>query len=373
MNRKFLILVLFIALAGFAHQTFSQFAMKSTFSSMYDDNVNNNSQNLKSSVSGLNINGSYSWEDETALLKIFYDGSFNYYASLIERSNQYHSVNAAYTHLYGDENQNILDIGGSLGTGINRDEYNIFNHTSYYTYMNYKCFQSERIINKFGYAFRYMDFSTLTDLNYAEHAVYTHAAFAFSQATTIIAQAELGSKFYSTDASSDSGSGKKGKSSILPAVAQITGLVKIGQKLTDVSGLSLTSKYQWNILKQVRYLSSDYGLVSDDELFDDHYGYEGLQASLMYTHIISESAIAKLSGGFVNKRYSTMPAYDLDGNIIANERLDARAYINLQLHKSFEELGFSAKASLDIINNKSNDPLYNYQNNAISLEITVPF
>ena len=218
-----------------------------------------------------------------------------------------------------------------------------------------------------------MNFTSLSDFSYSEHVLFAHTAFALTPATTLIFQADLGSKLYSTTITAESASLQNGINSILPAVSQLTGMLKIGQKITDVTGLSLSAKYQWNIQKQSRYLSSDYGLISDDELFDDHYGYEGLQTNMMVTHIFSESLIAKLSGGIQSKLYSTLPAYDILGNISAAQRIDKRYYLNMQVQRNFESLGFSVKAAADLIFNRSNDPFYDYNNNAFSLEINVPF
>ncbi len=373
MEKRILALVIFISLAVFNQKTFAQLEVKTILSSMYDDNVNNNLLKLNSNISSLNLMAGYKWENDNAGLRLFYDGSFSYYASMLERSYHFHSANMEYTRLFGEENQNIFNAGGSYGTGINREEYSIFNHDLYSAYVNYKYFPANWFINKFGYSFRSMNFSTLSDLSYTEHVLFVHTAFAITEATTLIFQTDLGSKFYSSSiVSNNDGFMPKGKNSLMPAVSQLTETIKVGQKINDVTGLSLTSKYQWNIRKEARYLSSDYGLISDDELFDDHYGNEGLHTNIMLTRIISESVTAKLTMGIQNKLYSTLPAYDLIGNMIADQRVDKKSYLNFQIQKNFETLGFSVKAAADIIYNKSNDSFYNYHNNAFMLEVEVP-
>jgi hypothetical protein len=138
------------------------------------------------------------------------------------------------------------------------------------------------------------------------------------------------------------------------------------------TGLSLTTKYQWNIQKQTRYLSSSYGAVSDDELFDDHYGYEGLQTSLMLTHLLSESMLLRVTGGVQNRLYSSLAAYDLDGNVLSSQRNDQRASLSLLFQRDFQ-MGFTLKAAIDFIRNYSNDPYYDYRNTAVALELSLPF
>ena len=121
----------------------------------------------------------------------------------------------------------------------------------------------------------------------------------------------------------------------MPSVTQLTGMARIGQSIFEGTGLSLTSRYQWNIQKQTRYLSSSSGVISDDELFDDHYGYEGLQTSLMLTQVVSESMLLRVSGGLQNRLYSSLAAYDLEGNQVADQRVDDRSYVSVYLEKTF--------------------------------------
>jgi hypothetical protein len=276
--------------------------------------------------------------------------------------------------LYGEEDQNVLTAGGLVGTSINRDDYEIFDHSQLSGFINYKYFANNWLINKFGYSFKAISFSSLDAFSYTEHAIFAHAAFAVTPTTTAIIQSDLGTKFYSSTPSGSSSSMRKGvMSSLLPSVTQLTGMAKLGQRITDELGVSITERYQWNIQRQTRYLSSDYGFISDDELFDDHYGYEGFHTNIVITALLSESITLKLSGGLQDKLYSSLSAYDWAGNVVADQRVDARSYGNILLQKEFIDLGFVLKTSLDVIRNISNDAYYDYSNNAISLEISVPF
>ncbi len=366
--------VVIISLFVFGQSLSAQFNMRSTISTMADDNVNNNALQLKSNVTTVNLNSGYSWDKENNYTSLYYDGSFTYYDSFLQRTNHFHSVNVEFNHAYGDEGQNTLSVGGLVGTSINRDDFVLFDHSQLSGYFNYKYFVNDWLINKFGYSIKAISFSSLTDFSFTEHAIFAHAAFAATSTTTAILQADLGTKFYSSTPSGSSSSMRKGvMSSLIPSVTQLIGMVKIGQRITDEVGVSITERYQWNIQKQTRYLSSDYGFISDDELFDDHYGYEGFHTNAAITSLLSESITLKLSGGIQNKLYSSLSAYDWDGNVIADQRIDTRMYGNILLQKEFIDLGFSLKTSLDVIRNTSNDAYYDYSNNAITIEFSLPF
>lgn len=354
--------------------TAAQVNIQTTLTTMFDDNVNNNAEQLKSAVTAFNLNGGYLWSGESSDLNVYYDGSFTYYSSLLERTNQFHSLNADYASLFGTNAEHLMTVGGAAGSSINRDTYTVFDHSVYSAYFNLKLMLSDGLIMKTGYRARTLSFANLDDFSYTEHALLLHGAFALTPTTTGILQTDLGSKFYSTTPSAGGSSMRKGVlSAMMPSVTQVTGMVRIGQQLTDRVGLSLTERYQWNIQKQTRYLSSEYGFISDDELFDDHYGYEGLHSNLTLTALLSESITMKLSGGLQQKLYSSLAAYDLAGTFVAEQRSDSRLYLNVAFSKNFEEEGYSVKAAFDIIQNSSNDAFYSYKNNAVTIEVGVPF
>ena len=366
--------IVIVSLFLFRQILSAQFNIRPTISSMADDNVNNNALQIESNVTTFNLNSGYLWDNESNFTSLYYDGTFTYFESFLQRTNHFHSINGEFIQLYGEESQNILTTGALIGTSINRDDYVIFDHSQLAGYITYKYFLNDWLINKFGYSFKSISFSSLEDFSYTEHSIFAHAAFAATSTTTAIVQADIGTKFYSTTPSGSSSSMRKGViSSLLPSVTQLTGILKLGQRITDDLGVSVTERYQWNIQKQTRYLSSDYGFISDDELFDDHYGYEGFHTNAVITALLSETVTLKLSGGVQDKLYSSLSAYDWDGNVVATQRVDSRLYGNILLQKEFIDLGFVLKTSLDVIRNTSNDAYYDYTNNAFTVELSLPF
>jgi hypothetical protein len=211
-----------------------------------------------------------------------------------------------------------------------------------------------------------MTFSNIPDFNYLEHVFSGSLSVAASEATTIIGETELGSKFYAA-----SGVGSAGASTGA-AVSQLTGGLRFGQGIVEGTGISLAAKYQWNLQKEMKSLLLTYGSVSDDELFDDHYGYEGFHPSVMLTHVLSGSAMMRLTAGSQERLYTSLPAYDVEGAVLADRRIDRRSYIAFTFQKSFEA-GFSLKAAFELIRNKSNDPFFDYSNKALTMQVTYPF
>ena len=351
----------------------AQFDLEGSLTAMYDDNINNNYLQISDKISTLNLNSGYGLEFTNWETRLYYDGILNYYQSVIGRTNQFHSGNLGIMHYSGEDQENVLSMGISFGQGYYRDSYSFYDHALLSVSANYKQFLSEQIINKVGYTFRSVSFAELSDFSYSEHALSGSFSFALPTSTTLILQGDLGAKFYSTaNPAEGSGGMRRSTISIMPSVTQLTGMARIGQSIFEGTGLSLTTRYQWNVQKQTRYLSSSYGVLSDDELFDDHYGYEGLQTSLMVTQVLSESILLRVTGGLQNRLYPSLAAFDLGGNQVAGERIDRRSYVSVFFQKNFE-FGFTVKAAYDFIRNGSNDAYYDYWNNAATLELTVPF
>jgi hypothetical protein len=351
----------------------AQFSAESQIRMMYDDNINNNSLRIKDNITTLQAAAGYDWEGEAWTGKIFYEGTLNYYRAVLSRTNQYHSGGALYSLYAGADGDDNLQLTTTVGTGIFRDDYIFYDHRAFSLALDYKYFLSERIINTFGYSYRSTSFVNAAGFSSSEHAVYGHAAFALPTSTTAILRAEVGTKYY-TEAIATTVKKQGWINTINPDVTQLTGIARFGQRITDETGISATFRYQWNLQKQSRYLiDADGYLLSDDEIFDDRYGYEGLHSSLMFTQLLSESMKIRVTGGIVNKLYSLLPAYGIDGTVLADQRNDQRSYLSILTENEFNGLGFGIKTSLDVISNSSNDPFYDYNNTAVTVEFYVPF
>ncbi|MHB1048508.1 MAG: hypothetical protein ACYC09_00365 [Bacteroidota bacterium] len=351
----------------------AQFSAESQVLMMVDDNINNNSLQIQDNITTLRAAAGYDWDGEAWTGKIFYEGSLNYYRTVLSRTNQYHSGGALYSLYTGEDGDDILQLTSSFGTGIFRDDYVFYDHHAFSLAVDYKYFLSEWIINTFGYSYRSTSFVNAAGFSSSEHTVYGHAAFALPTNSTVILRAEVGTKYYTEEIATTA---KQGGwiNTINPDVTQLTSIARIGQRITDETGISATFRYQWNLQKQSRYLiDADGYLLSDDEIFDDRYGYEGLHSSLMVTQLLSESMKIRITGGIANKLYSLLPAYSLDGIVLADQRNDQRSYVSILLEKEFTDLGFGVNTSLDVISNSSNDPFYHYNNTAVTVEFSVPF
>jgi hypothetical protein len=370
-----------LALLGFLlgfKPAWAQFNFGAHVTTMYDDNVNNNHLGISDKVALLSLQVARDWESETRNTQLFYTGAYSYFDQVHERTFHYHSIGLACSHLLGEERQSQLNAGLTYNLRLNRESYTFYDHQQVSAYVNFKHYLAERSLGRFSYTFRYLGFDELSDFNYVEHYGFAQLTQSFTTKTTLILEADLGSKIYTSanleeTAAISRGRGYGGRvvTASKPKVTQLAGIARLGQGIVAGTGLSLTAQYQINLQKDSRYLSSEYGAISDDELFDDHYGYEGPQVNVLLTQLLPAGMVMKISGGVQERNYSERPAYDLAGNQIADERADTRRAFSVQVEKTFKSLGFSIGLAYDHIRNNSNDLFYDYANNAFTAQLSL--
>jgi hypothetical protein len=360
----------------------AQFSAEATVMSMYDDNVNNSYLHIADKITELSFKAGYDWENEQSNTQVFYLGALDYFGAITDRTFHTHSFGATYSNQFDEENETLFNTGATYGVRVGRGDYTLYDFRQLSAYANIKHYLAERVMGKASYSFRSVTFPELADFDYSEHYGFLQGTFFLPTNTTLILEADLGTKIYSTpnyDSTTQSGSQGSGYgrrrigSASTPSVTQLIGLARVGQSIVEGTGLSLTSSYQLNVQKESRYLTSDYGTISDDELFDDHYGYEGLRTSLMLTQLLPADIRVRITGSLQNRSYTERPAYDVDGNQVAATREDTRKIVTIQFDKQFEALGISLGISYDYIVNRSNDLFYNYTNNALTARVAIAY
>lgn len=344
---------------------------------LIDDNAFNNYLQIQDRLTEMSLQGAYDWETETSNTQLFYTGSLNYFTLLPARTFQVHDAGLVYTHLLGEDDETTLNAGGTLTVRANHDEFRIYDHTQVSFYGNLGGNLSDLVRVKGGYKFRSVAFTELNDFNYLEHSLFAQAAVSLPTKTSFILQTDLGLKKYASPNAVESDAtppqfGRSGRSSAVttPGVTQLTGTFRFGQGITEKTGISLTGQYQVSLQKETRYLTSEDGILTDDELFDDHYGYEGPLGSLMFTQILPAGVRLRASGLVERRHYSNRPAFDLLGLQVAPQRVDTRSALSLSLGKTFPSVGLQASLAFDHIINGSNDAFYNYRNTTLSLQLS---
>jgi hypothetical protein len=349
------------------------------FGTLVDDNAFNNYLQVQDRVTEMALHGGYAWEMDQSEIQLQYDGSYNYFSLLPGRTFHTHTLGAAWSHNTGEDDATLLQAGGSTTLRQNREEYGLFDHLQFSLYGNVRTYISSVFMCRGGYSFSATTFAELGEFDFQEHALFVQGTTSLAAKTSVILQADLGFKEYQTantltvpGIAPSVGRGR-GAATSTPGVTQLTGTLRIGQGIAEQTGLSLTAQYQVNLRKESRYLVFEDGVVTDDELFDDRYSYDGTMVALMLTQLLPADFRFRASGSIQKRLYNNRPAFDLLGVQVAAQREDTRSIFSLSLDTTFPSLGVKADLICDHIINASNDAYYHYRNDALSLRLSYGF
>ena len=151
--------------------------------------------------------------------------------------------------------------------------------------------------------------------------------------------------------------------------------MKIAQSLGEKTSLSFKYLNRINpglVTGSAAVMNSD-ELFTEDELFDDRYGYRGHEFSLNFTHYLLAYIKLELGSAYYFKDYHNRQIYDLDGNlnISGNTRSDQRSIIWGSLSRTtavnwgIKTIKLSLQAGY--LKNNSNDAYYQFDNYFCSL------
>jgi hypothetical protein len=355
-GRKALKRSLILAVLGlfFAAPAPAQWSAGFHLGTLLDDNAFNNYLMVPDRLTECTLQGAYNWDTEASNTQAFYTGSLNYFALLPSRTFHMHSAGLTYSRLFGEEGETVLNAGTTFSLRDNHEEYSVYDHYQMSLYGNLHGFLSENISMTGGYAFRSIAFAELKDFNYTEH-----------YATPNVDSSSLS---YGNGAR-----GKKIPEAAAPGVTQLIGTLRLGQGITEEMGLSLTAQYQLSVRKESRYLTFSGGVLTDDELFDDHYGYDGPLGSMMVTRMLPADIRVRASAQMQRRLYGDRPAFDLSGLQVSSERIDTRSVLSISAEKAFPDIGMSLTLTFDHIVNSSNDAFYTYTNNALSARLSFAY
>jgi hypothetical protein len=363
----------------FTTLSFSQFGVTFDVDRGFASNIFSNYRQLPDNVNRLQGKLYFDNTSKSQGLRAFYNASGALYEKYDYKSYQLHTLGLSFYN-YASELGDRINAGIDASTRLHSKDY------KYYEYQQGRAFASAKLLltrQIFGYAgtnFRTRNYTSLAPYSYWQNISYLRLSRFFDSGTTIIAEADYMLKQY-TDVNAapiqdfseiyTEGNGKS---------QQFVGLLKIAQALNAKTGLSLQTLVRRNLESSVRYLIDDAGYYySDDELFDDVFGYEAEQVTLSLKRKLPWKMQATIGGSYIQKHYSNRVALDFDGYAIDNAGLreDNRSIGWLTLNKRWQYSTYMAPVNLEFnftfLNNGSNDPYYKFQSRYVSFGISQSF
>jgi len=359
---------------------FGQFGFSIETESGYTSNVFANYRVLPDYYTSLSGFLNYDRVNDIQGVRWFYKGSLNAFKQYQNRTFHNHYLGVAYYRDWG-ENNNRFSAGFDFSKRLHSEDYKWYELQQYYAYVNTKLVLSGQLYGYLGADIRWRNYTLLQAFSHQQSVIFCRFSRFFDTGTTLIFEADFMSKKYSP-------AGVTSNLEFLPEIVtigegasqQFVGIFKAAQALTPLTGLSVQFLLRKNLLSSVRYLGTTTGYYySDEELFDDVYGYNGEEINAVLKHHLPWKMKMSLGSTLALKHYDNRLALDLEGVPFADERFRAdkrwASWLNMEksmrFSKSMQPITFSLNYTFII--NSSNDPYYDYKSGYISLGLSQNF
>jgi len=354
----------------------AQFSLSTGINMSFNDNINSNYELLRDEVTEFFFETAYDFPSKNKNFELYYEGSLNYYRRNISRTFHEHSVGMIYSTSFGKKLGSSFNTGASFLTSLNREDYTYLDYNNASAFANFRTYTGKRTAWQIGYRFDYFNYSEMSDFNNIQNYLFTSFTGYLPSRTTLSIETGGGVKTYlNSIVSSTSGMGqgrhRMGSVTLVgESVSRLDLSGKISQSIFDMTGISLNGGYSKILNSNDRYLVSG-NVTGSDNVFDDEYSFEGPFVTSSLTQRFPWGIAAVLTGSYQYRMFIDRPAYDLQENVISDERTDDVFGVSFQLIKNFDYFGI--RFVYNYIDNSSNDRYYNFRNNIFSVELGAGF
>ena len=292
---------------------------------------------------------------------LYYNLNVNTFREYSNRFNHNHEF--GYDGIISSKDENYaVYFGLSVSRNLDKEEYKIYDHATSDLYLNMKYYLIENLISRIGYILTKRTYDELPGFSYLEHLFYIRLNTYVQSGTSLSMYINYGLKDYK---SADS------YSVTTPPIDQLVIYTKIAQSLSSKSSISLSylTRYKPGLADGQTNVINTSLIFTEDELFDDRYGYSGDEISSQFIYYLPYKVKSEVGIGAIRKRYHHRLVYDQYGESAYFDdvnRSDVRYYSWLNLSRAFNLDNFihtaTAYLSSGYLRNKSNNVYYDFDN-----------
>ena len=372
MNRqgKRLYLLVFMALLLLSVSAYSQTSVLVSQQMSFYSNSFYNYKQLPDFNDNMGLSLSHVFEGEKIQSQVYYQGDLNIFKTYSNRL--YHTQSVGYDGIAASSNnKNIYYFGGSWYWHDGSGDYDVYDYNKVQAYFNAKFYWYQNVIGRVGYVINNRSYSNLPEFNYYEHLLYFQMNTFFQTGSSITFSVNYGLKDYIPQQSTEG----RGRNLIvnyseMPGVDQLVSSVKLAQSLGMKTSISFNhvNRIKPGLVSGSATVMDSEDLFTEDELFDDRYGYSGHEISVNFTHFLPAYIKWEMGSYYYWKNYHSRQIYDLEGNLekSGDLREDQRALFWTELNRSFAFNRGVKNISLSLeggyLMNESNDSYYQFDN-----------
>jgi hypothetical protein len=378
----------FILIAVLFEKAVSQVGINFSSTFYSDDNVFKNQKKNYSNLSTSNASVFYNHFTENSQLKFSYGLNLNSYENYSAANNNTNSVDLAYA-LSNESEEQLLTLSLFYSGKTVKSDYKIYEENNLNFFSSFDYTFNDIHSGTVRYNFNKINYTNFSDFSFIENVLGYTSTFTWQTKTSLFFDANFGYKIYSKDvyvSKNDSSSSKlwttkgngfekmkevitSGSQKLDNDNIQLLLSGKIAQSLLDNLGASFSYSFRYNLENNSRSIMIADTYFSDDNMFDDYYGYTGHELNFGLTYKLPLNITIKSSIEYYNKNYAN--EYP-DTNNKTTERTDDKLLYNLRLYKTFDLFeSFLNKINVYFYyvyqNNNSNLKLFNYSNNIFAV------
>ena len=373
----------------------AQWSSSISLNTSFDNNAFRNYRSDEDMISQANVYLGRGWDSGAWGGAFFYDGYLTHFANFEDHTYQWHRVGVFAQRMLGSDGGR-LQASARMTFRLDQEAYAYYDYSEFSGFAHLRWPLAKMGFLYLGYNSRRRVYPNISELSNWEHVLSARVNIPLPTRSTVILSSELGYKDYLSQLiveavetpetlPSGKGQGQFAQQNVLvsevdnPSAGQWVSTLRISQAVYHGLGLSGYLRLRRNFGDGWRYIDSSYlGYVSEEELYDDRYGYESEELGLMLSALLPLSSMMRLGYDHYAKRYQH-PVLDLNGDPLPGDvlRQDSRQALWGRLEKSFSlgQGGRSLKISLEYfwLLNRSNDLYYDYDARIGTLGFQVNF
>ncbi|HPG39193.1 MAG TPA: hypothetical protein PLP19_03825 [bacterium] len=334
----------------------------------YSSNVFHNYQALPDYYTDIDAYLHQDWIFENQGLRTFYNGALTSFDRYKDKNYQNHTLGISWYRLLNHAG-NRLNAGISVMQRDHSEEYQWVELFTTHLYVNSKIIINEQLYSYFGLNLTSRRYKNLPAFSHFQSVLFARMSKFFTTGTTLILEGDIINKQYYPESTAS-------YNPDFPEVVTVgdgnstSGIVllRLAQAITPKTGLSLQLQSSKNFITSERYLGNTEGFYySDEEMFDDMFGYNDAKIELGLTQTLPWKSKLLLQNYMQWKKYIDRPAFDLLGNPLNNSELrnDKRWVMDITLEKRLNFSSAIEPLTISInwtnVNNYSNDAWYDYK------------
>jgi hypothetical protein len=358
----------------------TQLKMELEAESGYTSNAFNNYTQAADYYTTLSVQANYDRMSDYSGWRGFYSGSLEAFKQYRERTYQLHGLGITHFRLWGEKGHR-WQSGVTVQKRLHTEEYRWYEMQQWTAYTNVNYLLSDAFYFYTGANLQYRNFSLFKAFSYEQQNVFGRLSWFSAAGTSVSVEANLLVKNYLHSASTSGpeelpdlmavGSGSSRQA--------VLGL-RVAQSLSPTIGISLAVQQRINMNNSLRYLGNVDGYYySDEELFDDFYGYHGVDISPTIKKLFNHGVSASLGATWQHKQYDNRQAAQFDGTLYDDGRLrdDKRLLWWVGVEKKWSLAAGVAPLVMSLrytnIQNHSNDSFYHYNSGWFGVTVSHDF